>query len=193
MRDERDFTKFGWATGARELRIGVGNVGSGTTLLSLLRLIVMTPMELEGVVGEDDEGGTEDDELEPAGGLVRDPISLRNEVSAMKLLHAVVDQHLEKFPNSLEFDLALIATGTLQDGTEISENQLNGLRIVVGEKRVLEHLKAISLMALKYLDAARSSFNGGLYYPVFLETLLQAPSGLKTEDVSMFDPSDFFD
>jgi len=80
---------------------------------------------------------------------IRHPISLRNEREAMRLLLEIVEQHLARYPTTLEHDL-----DALQDWAAYPKfsNRRHAKIQVRGEKEVLHHFATWSTTALQVLD-----------------------------------------
>lgn len=151
--------------GVRQLIISNGDAEAGRALLSLLRCAVASPSELRELLespGESaDEDASEGDggdgrELVSARWLARDPLTWRNELAAMRLLGRVTAHQLSRYKDSLASDLLL-----LERPASVSPNRLNAVRVVAGEKRVLNHLALLSTIAVNHLTDVHGCDDGG--------------------------------
>jgi hypothetical protein len=143
--------------GVRQLLISNGDAEAGRALLSLLRCAVASPTELrdllessgesvEEVEDANEVGGGDGSELASARWLAREPLTARNELAAMQLLGELTSHQLSRYKESLAADLKL-----LERPASIPPNRLNAVRVVAGEKRVLNHLALLSHIAVRHL------------------------------------------
>ena len=141
--------------GKRSALVAPGDTAAMSAFLSLLRVAVSTPAELQELLGSGDGRKGAAAEIY-AHSLARGgAVSWRNELAAMELLGANANCQLSRYPTTLESDL-----GALQGGTtacflgHASQNAMNALRVVAGEKMVLHHIRELSEIAVRHLKEA---------------------------------------
>jgi len=99
----------------------------------------------------------EDDNID-AGTFARQPISIANEIGAMKYLQRAICNELAAYPTSLWEDEDLLLFSSHQDGHDSpstnaqSENLRNAIIVRRGEKRVLHHFYNVASWAIKVLS-----------------------------------------
>ena len=192
-RDEATYADMGLKPKERVVLLGIGTAESAITVLSLLRVGVATRNELLillenadiaadsntdiDIVGEEGRRRDSPATTVPAAMLAREPTRWRNERAAFRALENLLDSQIRSFPTDRR--------GELSSGGIVvapNSNQLNALRVISAERRVLRHWLGIARLAGKVLDDRRDSFDFGLVYADLLKTLLGTIEPMPIQD-----------